>query len=165
MVPVSHLGDDPLSQPSHRPAIDHHAPPTKIPGNPGAAVVVAVAVVVVVVAPASSLRRLSAPPLAIGRGLGRHVTRIHRLTPFPRANRPRPPSLWKKRKMREQGQRGERERRRKTVWCCGTTTRRKKGTRVYEGRKKEGRKEGGKGRKGKERRTHASATGELTSTR
>lgn len=32
----------------------------------------------------SVLRRLSAPPLAIGRGLGRHVTRSHRLTPFRR---------------------------------------------------------------------------------
>lgn len=43
----------------------------------------------------SVLRRLSAPPLAIGRGLGRHVTRSHRLTPFRRnvAATPRSSSL------------------------------------------------------------------------
>lgn len=40
----------------------------------------------------SVLRRLSAPPLAIGRGLGRHVTRSHRLTPF-RRNVAATPSL------------------------------------------------------------------------
>lgn len=162
MVPVSHLGDDPLSQPSHRPAIDHHAPPTKIPGNPGAAVVVAVAVVVVVVAPASSLRRLSAPPLAIGRGLGRHVTRIHRLTPFPRANRP-PPSLSLEKTENAGTTRGARASEENCVVLRHNNASEKGNARVR--RKEEGRKEGGKGRKGKERRTHASATGELTSTR
>lgn len=157
-LPCLTLATTPLvgREPSHRPAIDHHAPPTKIPG---AAVVVAVlvlvAVVVVVVAtPASSLRRLSAPPLAIGRGLGRgHVTRIHRLTPFPCLATCQPPSPSPSLEKSENAGTGinERERWREETLCCAAQQRFRFGKRRRrkEGKeRKKGREE--KGREGKE---------------